>query len=388
MDKNTLQQLAMLYMRGEASDEEKQQLHKWYDENVDEEEEYIYTDTDETQDHIKARILVAIQQRTGMSQNPDTAKVISFFDRSWLRIAAIFLVLTIGTATYLFFNNSSKPGIVKTGTVTPHDNDILPGQNKATLTLANGDIIALDSAGFGKLAQQGSTEVLNQNGQLVYTSAGQPGFQLMYNTLKTARGEVYPLVLSDGTKVWLNAESSIHFPVSFTGVNRSVDITGEAYFEVATNKQKPFIVNVRGASIQVLGTQFNVMAYENEDVINTTLLEGSVSFIRNGNNILLSPGEQSQVDVNGQIKLIKKIDVQKEVAWKNGFFDFEGSNFETIAKQLSRWYDVEVKYDKKVNEQFYAKISRNTKLSVVLKALELTGKVHFEINGKNIIVKP
>ena len=388
MDNDKLQQLAKAYLSGEASEEEKQQLHKWYDENAGEELEEVSTASDETQDQIRKRILSVIQQRAGIFEDGGMAKVIPFYNRNWLRIAAIFLLVSIGAATYLLYNDFSKTGISESEITNTDNNDILPGQHKATLTLANGDVIILDSAGFGKLAQQGNTAIMHQNGELVYTDGEQPDFKPMFNTLTTARGEIYPLILSDGSKVWLNAESSIHFPVAFTGKNRTVEVTGEAFFEVATNKEKPFIVQVGDAAIQVLGTHFNVMAYNNESILKTTLLEGSVHFFKNGNKVLLEPGQQSQLNSNGEIKVLDHIDVQKEVAWKNGFFDFEGSDFETIARQLSRWYDVEVQYDKKVDEQFYAKIPRNTKLSVVLKALELTGKVQFIIEGKNIIVKP
>jgi transmembrane sensor len=295
----------------------------------------------------------------------------------------------MGTATWLILPRSSKTEQAgNQSAVTNSTTDVMPGKTKALLTLANGDKIVLDSVAFGKLAQQGNTAVLNENGQLIYTAGSQQESHPVYNTLTTARGEVYPLVLSDGSKVWLNAASSIYFPVAFTGKKRIVEITGEAYFEVAKNKTMPFIVRVNGAEIQVLGTQFNVMAYNDEATVNTTLLEGSVKFEKNGNSIFLRPGEQSQLNLTGKIRVVNDVNIKKVMAWKNGFFDFEGSDFETIANQLSRWYDVEVKYEKKIDEQFYAEIPRNTKLSVVLKALELTGKVDFKIEGRNIIVIP
>jgi ferric-dicitrate binding protein FerR (iron transport regulator) len=194
--------------------------------------------------------------------------------------------------------------------------------------------------------------------------------------------------LPDGSQVWLNAASSLRFPTTFAGKERRVEITGEVYFEVAKNKAMPFIVSVYGAEIQVLGTHFDVMAYNDEPAFKTTLLEGSVKFVKDGNYTMLKPGQQSQLTKSGQLKVVSNVNLTTEVAWKNGFFDFEGLNFETIARQLSRWYNVEVIYDKKIDDLFYAEIPRNTKLSDVLKALELTGKVHFEIEGTKIIVLP
>ena len=389
MNKDKLKQLAAAYLLGTATEEEKQELHKWYDATMDQEEERVIIDTEETQDKIRQRILTTLLQKIAVSKQAEPAKVFSVFKQSWMRIAAACLVIIIGAATWLLIQRSSQPHQAGDHTtVVTTNNDVLPGKNKALLTLGNGDKIVLDSAAFGKLAQQGNTSVLNENGQLVYTAGRQEGSQPIYNTLTTARGEVFPLILSDGSKVWLNAASSIHFPVAFTGNKRIVEITGEAYFEIAKNKTMPFIVRVNGAEIQVVGTQFNVMAYNDEATVNTTLLEGSVKFEKNGNSIFLRPGEQSQLGLNGKINVVNDVNIKKVMAWKNGFFDFEGSDFETVAKQLSRWYDVEVKYNRKIDEQFYAEIPRNTKLSVVLKALELTGKVNFKIEGRNIIVIP
>ncbi len=389
MQKDKLKQLATAYLLGAATEEEKQELHKWYDETMDQEEERVILDTGETQEEIRQRILTTLLQNAAISKRAEPAKVFSVFKQYRMRIAAACLVIIIGAATWLLLQRSSQAHQAGDhSAVVTTNNDVLPGKNKALLTLGNGDKIVLDSAAFGKLAQQGNTAVLNENGQLVYTGGKQEGSQPIYNTLATARGEIYPLILSDGSKVWLNAASSIHFPVAFTGKKRIVEITGEVYFEVAKNKTMPFIVRVNGAEIQVVGTQFNVMAYNDEATVNTTLLEGSVKLEKNGNSIFLKPGEQSQLGLNGKINVVNDVNIKKVMAWKNGFFDFEGSDFETVAKQLSRWYDVEVKYDRKFNEQFYAEIPRNTKLSVVLKALELTGKVHFKIEGRNIIVIP
>jgi ferric-dicitrate binding protein FerR (iron transport regulator) len=167
-----------------------------------------------------------------------------------------------------------------------------------------------------------------------------------------------------------------------------VEVTGEAYFEIVRNLKMPFIVSVNGAEVQVLGTHFNVMAYEEEASLTTTLVEGSVNFVSNNLKNTLKPGQQSQLSRNGHVKVRNNVDLEEVLAWKNGMFSFQAADIGTVLRQLSRWYDVEVVYEKKVNDRFYAEIPRNTKLSEVLQALELTGKVHFEIDKKRIIVKP
>ena len=169
---------------------------------------------------------------------------------------------------------------------------------------------------------------------------------------------------------------------------RRVEITGEAYLEVSKNRDKPFIVTVNNAEVQVLGTHFNINSYNDEDDVKTTLLEGSVKFVNGGNANILKPGQQSQLTKDGAVKVVSDVDVDKVVAWKNGFFHFESAGIETIMRQLSRWYDVEIEYKGKTDDLFIAEMRRNIKLSDALKALELTGRVRFEIEGKKIIVMP
>ena len=265
--------------------------------------------------------------------------------------------------------------------------DVPPGGNKAVLTLADGSTITLDDAKNGALAQQGTTKVLKLDGKLSYDAAKRSTDQVYYNTIATPRGGQYEIVLADGTKVWLDAASSLRFPTAFAGGQRVVEITGEAYFEVAKNADMPFIVKVRNSEVQVLGTHFNIMAYKEEATIKTTLLEGSVRFVNEGSSSLLTPGQQSSLDRNGKLRIDNDIDLVEVMAWKNGFFRFEGSDIETVMRQLSRWYDVDVVYRNKGSvDLFHAEIPRNTNLSDALKALQLTGKVHFEIEGREIIV--
>jgi len=193
--------------------------------------------------------------------------------------------------------------------------------------------------------------------------------------------------LPDGSRVWINAASSIRFPTAFTGNARRVEVNGEAYFEVAKNKSMPFMVKVNNAEVQVLGTHFNIMAYDEEDVVSTTLLEGSVKFVTGDKISILKPGQQSQLSKDGQVKLVNDVDVDQVVAWKNGLFVFDNSELGTVMRQLSRWYDIDVVYrTRNVTTSFVGEVPRTSKLSDVLKVIELTSKMHFEVAGKKVIV--
>jgi ferric-dicitrate binding protein FerR (iron transport regulator) len=274
----------------------------------------------------------------------------------------------------------------------PFKNDVPPGGDKAVLTLADGSTIVLDDAQNGNLTQQGNTKVIKLNGKLAYDPAKAGAGEIVYNTISTPRGGKYQIELPDGTQVWLNAASSLHFPTAFIGRERKVEITGEAYFEVAPLTPKggqkiPFIVSVNGSEIEVLGTHFNVMAYSDEDAVKTTLLEGSVKFVNGNNTSLLKPGQQSQLLRNGQVKVVSDVDVENVISWKNGMFQFENADMETVMRQLSRWYDVEVVFkSKKLHDPLHVEIPFNTNLSDALKILEEAGTAKFEIEGKRIIV--
>ena len=292
-------------------------------------------------------------------------------------------------STFLLFNRKPSTDFVKTDVNEQRfKDDVSPGGDKAILTLADGSSIVLDDAQNGTLTQQGSSKVIKLGGKLMYDPTNKDAKEIVYNTISTPNGGQYQLELPDGTLVWLNAISSIHFPTSFVGKERRVEVKGEAYFEVAKNREMPFIVTVNNAEIQVLGTHFNINAYADEDDVRTTLLEGSVKFVHGVNTNTLKPGQQSQLSTDGITKIVSNVDVEEVVAWKNGMFDFENAGIETVMRQLSRWYDVEIEYKGKTDDLFIAEMRRNIKLSDALKALELTGKVKFEIQGKKIIVMP
>jgi len=346
---------------------------------------------------ISQKFLDGIHQKIHLNQKRKKARLI----RMWaLRAAAACFAGFLAVNIFLWLKNDSKQPVAQVQSDSKkYKNDVQPGSNKAVLTLADGSTIALDDAKNGLLTQQGNTKIVKQDGKLDYNSSKAGASEVMYNTISTPRGGQYQVELPDGSKAWLNAASSLRFPTAFTGKERRVEITGEVYFEVAKDPAKPFKVSVSsplgadsyredGTEIQVLGTHFNVMAYKDESMLETTLLEGSVKFVKGNNTAMLKPGQQLQLTPKGQLKVVNGVDLIKVVAWKNGFFDFDGLNFETIARQLSRWYNVEVVYKSKIDDLFYAEIPRNTKLSVVLKALELTDKIHFEIEGSKIIVLP
>lgn len=302
-------------------------------------------------------------------------------------IAAVILLFAYTGAHFYFYQPQKQ--FKKVVQKLPLHNDVLPGGNKAVLTLANGKKIILDNANTGVLAKQGSTDIdKTKDGQIIYKAFnhGQNDQNITLNTVSTPRGGQYQIVLSDGSKVWLNAASSLRFPAVFKGKTREVEITGEAYFEVAKNAAMPFFVKTGRFVVEVLGTHFNIMAYNNESFIKTTLLEGAVK-VRSGNSIhFLKPGQQALLNAQGQTKIIEDVDVDDETAWKNGLFQFKDAGIETVMRQAERWYNVTISYEGKIPvKQFTGRISRDVKVSELLNMLKYFG-VNFRIDGKNITV--
>ncbi|HET9434584.1 MAG TPA: FecR domain-containing protein, partial [Chitinophagaceae bacterium] len=290
---------------------------------------------------------------------------------------------------FLLFNRSGENSVVQGKENNKRfKNDVSPGGNKATLTLADGSTIVLDEAQNGELAQQGNSKIIKLDGKLSYDPINKNPKEVVYNTISTPNGGQYQLELADGSRVWLNATSSIHFPTTFIGKERRIEITGEAYFEIAKNRKMPFVVAINGAEVQVLGTHFNINAYNDEDNVKTTLLEGSIKFVNGDHSNILKPGQQSQLAKDGTFKVANDVNVDEVVAWKNGLFAFENASIEKVMRQFSRWYDVEIEYRGKTDDLFIAEMRRNIKLSDALRALELTGRVKFDIDGKKIIVMP
>ena len=300
----------------------------------------------------------------------------------WKYTAAATVLLCLGWVSYYVLHKAP----VKQYVAQHQIQDIGPGSNKAVLTLADGKKITLTGAKNGKLADQGSITINKTNdGQLVYHPGSTSDAQtITYNVIETPRGGQYHLTLADGTQVWLNAASSLKYPASFSGHERKVELTGEAYFEVAHNKEKPFRVISNRQEVEVLGTHFNINAYSDEKVVKTTLVEGSVKISSGAINKTLKPDEQAQLE-NGNI-LIANVDVNEVVAWKNGLFHFDHATLQSAMRQIARWYDVDVVYEGAIPKTVInGEAYRNMKASQVFEVLGYLN-VKFRIEGKKIIV--
>ncbi|MES2891807.1 MAG: FecR domain-containing protein [Bacteroidota bacterium] len=310
--------------------------------------------------------------------------------RTWYRVAAAILILAISAAGYFILD---RPGI-QAGRAplaqksSEPKQDIAPGTSGAILTLANGSTIVLDTAADGNLAQQGNTRIQKNGGTIQYVSKGGELAANAINTISTPRGKKFQLRLDDGTIVWLNAASSIRFPASFDRLSRSVEITGEAYFEVAKDASRPFTVKVNDMQVQVLGTHFNINAYDDEPVVKTTLLEGSVKVNNPVSGKMLVPGQQAQLAAGGGLQVKTGVNTSEVIAWKNDLFSFNNTDVNSLMRQLSRWYDAEIVMPKNIEPvTFNGQISRSANISDVLKILELTEEISFTIQGKKVIVK-
>lgn len=303
----------------------------------------------------------------------------------WTRIAAAAsIILCLSVGGYFLLHQKTSPQIAQTQT-----HDIAPGNNQATLTLANGQKIILTKGLNGKLAQQGNMSIrVNSGNEIAYTASATKGEPIQYNTLSTKNGEQspYPLILSDGTKVWLNAASSVTYPTAFVGKERVVNITGEAYFEVVHHAAQPFKVNVNGQTIEDIGTRFNINAYHDEPNSKTTLLEGSAKVSFGTNSELLRPGQQAVLHAGGLS--VNEADTEETMAWKEGMFRFNSATLDNIMKQVSRWYDVDIVYQDEAlrSKHFSARTTRFGRVSQLLHNLELIGEVKFRVEGKKIIV--
>jgi len=331
---------------------------------------------------VTKKFVKELREKMDASSKTKESSVISLFN--WRKIAvAASVLLAIGIGSLVFFQNRDQSPVV----VAPRlADDRDPGKTGAILTLSDGSKIVLDSVGNGLLANQNNTAVSKKNGGLVYKAGS--GAQVVYNTMTTPRARQYNLELSDGTKVWLNASSSITFPTSFAANERKVTLTGEAYFEVTKDKKRPFRVSVNDMQVNVLGTHFNINAYDDEATVNTTLLEGSVLLAEKDKKVLLKPGQQAQKQKAGAIVVNDNVNIEEVMGWKNGVFYFENASLQKVLRQLSRWYDVDVVYEKGIpSRMFEGEIQRNLQLSQVLKILE-KNKVHFKIDGKILRVMP
>ena len=327
-------------------------------------------------------------------QGPEEKKsLFSVVKRNRWKIAAAASILwLLGAGIFLQYRKNKQDNRTEKMAALPAT-DIAPGQNNAVLTLADGTTILLDSAADGALAGQAGMQVLKFDGKIVYNKAGAvAGNQPVYNSIATAKGNQYQLVLADGTKVWLNAASTLRFPVAFTGKERRVEVSGEAYFEVAKDPSRPFgvsilSVNGKAGEIEVLGTHFNVNAYDDEQGAKTSLVEGRVKVSSNGITQLLAVGQQAEFSNTG-IRIKTDVDMGSIVAWKDGYFSFDNTDLRSLLRQVSRWYDIDVVFNGNVEgETFTGKISRNVPLSKLLKVLALND-VKVRLEGRKLTVFP
>ena len=325
---------------------------------------------------------------TIVERNKSAAKIIPLRRNkiTALLVAATVLLVVTGS----LFLRSVKPTLTTPPIIAKAkpENIVVPGGDKAVLVLEDGSTIALDNITNGTISTQGAISVSKANGQVIYTvnDTRQEGPAITYNTLKTPRGGQYQLVLADGTKVWMNASSSLHFPTAFPGRERIVELTGEAYFEVAKDASRPFSVRVNGVAVNVLGTHFNVMAYENEEATAITLLEGAVNVTKDNDKVNLRPGQQALLKTGGTLQVINNINLEETIAWKNGYFQLDHTKLAVLMRQVERWYNVDVAYQGKIpNRQFGGKIPRKSELKDVIKILE-ESKVYSRIEGNKIII--
>jgi transmembrane sensor len=394
MDKQSFFSLLDKYQDGTASPAEKALIEAYY-------HRLEKAGTTELTPEEEAALKEAMYQQIAANILEADTKVIPIKRKNYrLAAAAAVLLTVIGAGSYFWLLN--KPVAIPephvTGSVKPHD--LPPGRDAAVLTLADGKTIILDSAN-GTISQQGGATVINLNGQVSYAKAAGKDNQsaIVYNTVSTARGNQYQLILADGSKVWLNSASSLRFPTSFTGNSREVELDGEGYFEIATlrlpsGQKMPFHVKTKSQDIEVLGTHFNVNAYNDEEAEKTTLLEGKVKIVNGESSMvngqkqaaILQPGEQALISGNSPLTIDHSPDIDKVMAWKNGWFEFDKTDIRTIMRQISRWYDVDVRYETKTDSEKYGgRISRNLNLSSILKMLENYG-VHFKLEGKTVTV--
>lgn len=382
MNETEFLELLKRHQKGTLSTEDKDKLDAWYlHKAANSNKQLSEYELEDSYEHLKSR-LPLVQER----------KVINL----WPRIAAAASIALLFGAGLFYFTKSESVVKPENIQVVEKPKEIAPGGNRGILTLSNGkQIILSDISSKDIIAKEDQDEVtikMDANGVITYVI--NPNAETSkedansFNTLSTPTGGQYNIVLADGTKVFLNAVSSIKYPTQFNGDQRIVELEGEAYFEVAKNKNKPFLVKSDNQTIEVLGTHFNVNAYDNESAVKTTLLEGSVAVSSKNQKAILRPGQQSRVSESSNKIGVKEVDTEAAIAWKNGRFKFDNADLKSVMKQLERWYGIKVEYRGDISDvRFNGGTFRNKNLSEVLKVLELSN-IKFKVEGKTIIVYP
>jgi len=370
------------YKQGNCSPDEKLLIENWFH-HLGENDSSEFTEDE------------LIEARRRLNANMLDLTEVSSSNIVWKKyLSAAAILIFISASVYLFQQKSSND---LTKEVKELIHDIQPGSNKATLTLSDGKKISLSDLENGEIAeQQGIKIIKSSDGQLVYTlnNSQVNSESTAYNTIETPMGGQYQINLPDGSKVWLNSGSSLRYPIKFNSLERNIEISGEAYFEIAKKEGIPFKVKVGEQEVEVLGTHFNIMAYTDEASINTTLVEGSVKVSNGKKSKIIIPGQQSRLK-NGEIE-VHSVDIDEVIAWKDGFFVFKNEDIKSMMRKISRWYDVEVVYQGDIEDKsFGGKISRSRNISEVLEILESTGSIHFEVitenlksNERRVIVMP
>ncbi|MGQ7856308.1 FecR family protein [Pedobacter sp. WC2501] len=367
---STPEELIRKYLDHTCTPEERTIVESWYNATAASAEDPGHPDYAELENNIWKELRKASQPAKRLN---------------WLLITTAAACLAI----CLFFYHSNEQGNIQKPVSISR---IMPGTNQAELLLSDGTVIPLSDAKSGlTTAKNGAMVAQLGGGKLTFngTNAISSGPEVNYNTLRTPRGGQYQIELPDGTRAWLNAASSLKFPSIFGANERTVEIVGEVYFEVAVNKHKPFKVISQGQTVEVLGTHFNVSSYPNETFIKTTLMEGSVKVVTENNVIFIKPGEQTLFNIESQQITVQKTDLEEAIAWKKGYFQFTNEDIKSIMRKLSRWYNIEIDYSKNfVDQRFTGSVSRFDEAAKVLKMLEYTGSIHFKIEGRRVTVMP
>jgi hypothetical protein len=387
--------LLQAYTTHKATVQEEQELMDWMHEAQEDAElktyldtlweqyqpatDYSYVNWDRMFDNV-------IHNDQPLSIAPDPKRSpIRWFNNRWMAAAAA-IILLLASVTYFLLTPGHKSQAVANQDHQPINDVAPPATNKASLTLANGKVIILDKAGMGSLATQGAANASKVNEDaLAYTANADAAVE--YHTLNVPKGsKPMQLQLADGSEVWLNAASTITFPTVFANGDRKVSVTGEAYFEVTKNAGQKFLVEANGTTTEVLGTHFNINAYKDEPAVKITLLEGSVKVHSANKEGLLKPGQQASL-ANATISVHDNINIDEVMAWKNGLFEFNETDIQTIMRQIERWYDVEIVFEDKLTQHFNGSIQRQVNASKVLTMLEKTGGLRYSIEGKKVMIR-
>jgi transmembrane sensor len=370
------------YFADKISPEEYKTLKEWYDNKSNRKSEWILEDSEE--ENLKMRMFSNIKARITI-QSPVKRL------RRYRIVAAASMLILLSAYLYFEIRPPVRPTL-KTVKINNrrYKNDIAPGGNKAVLTLADGSQVVLDNTRNGASISQADVVIRKEkSGQITYDPQNLHHEVNQINSISVPKGGQYQVILSDGTRVWLNAASSLKYPTCFSGKERNVELLGEAYFEVAPNKDMPFHVKVNNMEVEVLGTHFNIMAYPDEQHTTTTLLEGSVKVIEADISRLIVPGQQALLNKSTGLIHVQHADIDQVMAWKKGYYLFKSENIKNIMRELDRWYNIDVTYTGSFEDKtFSGKISRFKNISAILQLLELTEDVHFKIEGRRVTVMP